>query len=258
MYLQPQVKQCSVSPIGGIGTFDVVIAPPASLVVAFDDAVTGLQPPPSSSYRASFSGTTATVVPIRRDPIAGATVHIDTATVHVTLNLRLGASADTQLLVVDPRKGVRDAEVERRVKEALDGLEERASQRADEILTRELATGGIDVADADAAPSRHNQVVLRAGRLVRIGNGRIVLFSIENRSADVLEVRRVRLWVGREGSEREVPSPPHALQRNAVPVNQEVPAAIRIPEGAAGDSVRLRVEFTDPERSVELGSLLLR
>ena len=30
------------------------------------------------------------------DPIPGATVHIDTATVHVTLNLKLGPTADTQ------------------------------------------------------------------------------------------------------------------------------------------------------------------
>ena len=50
--IQSQVKQCSVSPIGGVGTFDVLVAPPASLVVAFDDAVTGMQPPPTSSYRA--------------------------------------------------------------------------------------------------------------------------------------------------------------------------------------------------------------
>src|SRR5262249_41651092 len=88
-YVQPQVQQGAVSTIGGVGTFDVFVAPPASLVVAFDDPVTGMQPPPTMSYRASFSGTTATVVPIRRDPIPGATVHIDTATVHVTLNLKL-------------------------------------------------------------------------------------------------------------------------------------------------------------------------
>ncbi len=251
--LQPQVKQCSVSAIGGVGTFDVVVAPPAGLVVAFDDAVVGMEPPPASSYRASFSGTTATVAPIRRDPIAGATVHFDTATVHVTLNLKLGPKADTQVLIVDPRKGARDEEVERRVKAATEGLEDRASARADEMLVSDLASG-IDVADTDVSPSRHNQVVLRTRKLVRLGERRVLLFSVENRGGDQLTVKAVRLWL----AGRELPRPGFSVSATTIPVNQEVPAAVVVPKGVAGDVVRLRVEFTDADRTVEIDGIKLR
>ena len=257
-YIQPQVKQCSVSAIGGIGTFDVLVAPPASLVVAFDDAVTGIQPPPTTSYRTSFSATTATVVPIRRDPIPGATVHIDTATVHVTLNLKLGPTADTQLLIVDPRKAVRDEEVERRIKEATVGLEDRARARADEILVGELA-GGIEVAEADVTPSRHDQVILRARKLVRLGERRVLILSIENRGAEPVDVKRIRIWVARSGAERELPTPAYGLQRTSVPVNEETTAAVNVAKlAAAGDRLRVRVEFTDSERSVELADVRVR
>ncbi len=223
-----------------------------------DDTVTGIQPPPTTSYRTSFSATTATVVPIRRDPIPGATAHIDTATVHVTLNLKLGPTADTQLLIVDPRKGIRDEEVERRVKEATVGLEDRANARADEILVGELASG-IEVADADVAPSRHNQVVLRARKLVRLGERQLLVFSIENRGAEPLEVRRIRVWVERAGAERELPTPVYGLQRKTVPVNEETGAAVSFTKLAtAGDRLRVRIEFTNSERSVELSDVRVR
>src|SRR5262245_41301605 len=90
--------------------------------------------------KAIFSGQTATAVPLRRVPIPGATVHFDTASVHVILNLKLGGVPDTQLLIIDPQKAARDAEVERRVKDALSHLEERATERANQILLTELAT----------------------------------------------------------------------------------------------------------------------
>jgi len=257
--IQPQVKQCAVSAIGGVGTFGVIVAPPTGLVVAFDDAVTGMQPPPSSSYRASFSGTTATVVPIVRTPIPGATVHFDTATVHVTLKLKLGSPPDTQLLIVDPRKGLRDEEVERRVKEAVDGLEDRANQRADELLVSDIASSGVDLVDADVAPSRHNQVVLRAQKIARIGNRRVLLLSIMNRSADELEVKSVRAWLGPAGAERELPRPTYRLRAKTVPVNEEMAVAVSLPKPlASSDRLRLRIELTDPERSVELAGIRVR
>lgn len=259
-YIQPQVKQCTVSTIGGIGTFDAVIMPPAGVVIAFDDAVTGMQPPPTSSYKASFSGTTATVVPIRRDPIAGATVHFDTATVHVTLNLKLGPKADTQLVIIDPRKGLRDEEVERRVKEAVDGLEERANQRADELLLADIVANGVDVIGAGAAPSRHNQVVLRADKIVRFGNRSVLLLTISNRSADELEVKSVRAWTtGSNGTERELPRPTYRVHGKAVPVNEEMAAAVSLPQTASPtDRVRVRLEFVDADHTVELAGIRVR
>lgn len=257
--LQPQVKQCSVAAIGGIGTFDVQVSPPAGLVVSFDDVVTGMQPPPTSSYRASFDGKTATVLPIRSDPVPGATVHFDTATVHVTLNLRRGPVADTQILIVDPRKGPRDEEVERRVKEALDGLDERANQLAEEMLVGALAEEGMESVDLDATPSRHENVVLRARRVVRLGKRRVLLFTIDNRTADTLEVTSVRVWVGPEAGEREVPHPVFRVHGKSILVNDEVAGAVSLPAAAArGERLRLRVDFSDPERSVELAGIRQR
>lgn len=258
-YIQPQVKQCSVSTVGGVGAFDVSVAPPAALVITFEEPVTGMQPPPTGSYKAVFSGTTATVVPLRRDPIPGATVHFDTATVHVTLNLRLAANADTQLLIMDPKKAMRDAEVERRLKEAMEGLEERVSEHADQLLLEELVASGVEVADAEVAPSRHGQVVLRAKKVVRVGSRRLVLFSIDNRSGDDLEVKRVRLWYGSDGKERELPQPALQLAK-VVHVAEETMGAVSVPLKtlSSGERLRIQVEMTDSEHSVELGGIGLR
>ena len=259
VYIQPQVKQCAVSPVGGVGTFDIIVNPPAGLVINFEDAITGMQPPPSSSYKAIFSGSTATVVPMRRDPVAGATVHFDTATVHVTLNLKLGATPDTQLLIVDPRKAARDEEVERRVKEAMLTLEDRANVRADRILLEEIAAGGADIIDTEVSPSRHNQVVLRAKKLVRVGNRRVLIFSVDNRTGDDLEVKAVRLWAGSPGKERELPPSGYQLA-GKVRVSDEVVGAVTVPLKSVGPSERLRVrvELSDPERNVELAGIALR
>ncbi len=255
----PDPKRCSVSTVGGVGTFDVIVTPPAGLVINFEDPVSGMQPPPTTSYKAIFSGNTATVVPLRRDPISGATVHFDTATVHVTLNLKLGGTPDTQLLILDPRKGARDEEVERRVKEALGHLEERANERAERILLEELAASGADAVDPDVSPTRHNQVVLRAKKVVRIGNRRLLLFSVDNRSGDDLEVKAVRIWAGGAGKERELSRPAYQLAAT-VHVNEEIAGAVAIPLKSATsmDRIRLRVELSDPERNVELGGIHLR
>ena len=261
--LQPQVKQCSVSAVGGVGTFEAVVTPPAGLVIAFDEPITGMQPPPTSSYRASFSGTTATVVPIRRDPIPGATVHFDTRSVHVTLNLRSGPTPDTQIVIVDPRRDLRDAEVERRVKEAIDGLEERASRLANEGLLDELASGGAAVEAVDVRPVRHDQVVVRADQVVRLGGRRVLLLAIANRSADVLEVRGVRAWTGADGSERELLHPAYQLHGKTVPVNGETRMVLSlptppVPAAAGSDRLRVRIEFADPGPSVELAGIRWR
>jgi hypothetical protein len=254
--IQPQVKQCAVATVGGVGTFDVIVTPPAGLVITFEEPIVGMQPPPSSSYQAIFSGATATVVPLRKDPIAGATVHFDTASVHVTLNLRMGPVPDTQLLIVDPRKAVRDAEVERRVKEAMEGLEARANERAERILLEELAAGGADLADADVSPARRNQVVLRAGKRLRVGGRHFLVFSIDNRAGDDLEVKGVRVWVGKDGKETEVQEPLYQLAPT-VHVAEEVPGAVSLPQGTIGgdDRLRLRVEMADPERTVEISGI---
>lgn len=258
-YIQPQVKQCAVSTVGGVGTFDIVVSPPAGLVINFEEPITGMQPPPTSSYKAIFSGNTATVVPMRRDPISGATVHFDTATMHVTLNLKPGGTPDTQLLITDPRKAVRDEEVERRVKEALLTLEERANERAERILLEEIVGSGAEVVEPDVSPNRHNQVVLRAKKLVRIGNRRVLVFSVDNRSGDDLEVKAVRVWTGAEGKERELPRSPYQLAPKLA-VNEEAVGAVAIALKSPGsaDRLRLRIELSDPERNVELGSIRLR
>jgi hypothetical protein len=259
-YLQPQIKQCSVSGEKGVGTFDVVIAPPAALVITFEEPVLGMQPPPSSSYKAIFSEMTATIVPVRKDPIAGATVHFDTANVHVTLNLKLGSTPDTQLLILDPRRAARDTEVERRVNEALAGIEERANERANQILLAELSASGLEVSEPGASPHRQNNVVLRAEEAVRLGRRRFLLFSIENRTGDPLQVRDVRLFHGPAGKERELAKPSYELSAQTIGVGQEVTGVVALPLSQLSPQARarLRVEMADPERSVELGGIKLR
>ena len=259
-YLQPQVKQCEVSSVGGVGTFTVLVQPPAGLVVTFDEPLTGMQPPPSSSYKATISGNTATVLPTRRDPVSGATVHFDTASVHVTLNLKVGGPPDTQLLITDPRKTAQDDEADRRVKDALAGLEERASQRAEEILLTEIGARGFDTAELEAPPARHGQVVVRATRLLRVGNRRFLLLSISNRAGDDIELKTIRAWSGARNADHEVPRLPFRAASPVASPGEDLQAVIAIPAKAlpAGGSLRLKVEFTDPDRNVDLDGIRLR
>jgi len=117
----------------------------------------------------------------------------------------------------------------------------------------------VDLVDADVAPSRHNQVVLRAQKIARIGNRRVLLLSIMDRSADELEVKSVRAWLGPAGAERELPRPTYRLRAKTVPVNEEMAVAVSLPKPlASSDRLRLRIEFTDPERSVELAGIRVR
>jgi hypothetical protein len=64
-------------------------------------------------------------------------------------------------------------------------------------------------------------------------------------------VKAVRLWL----AGRELARPIFSAAAGRVPVNEELPAAVTLPKGAPGDSVRLRVEFTDPDRSVEMDGI---
>ena len=187
-------------------------------------------------------------------------MHFDTASLHVTLNLVLGPTPDTQLLVADPRRPTRDHEVERRLKEETDGLDDRVAHLADESLLREIAAGGVEVLELGAAPTRHNQVVLRAQRLVRIGGRRVVLLSLENRSGDALELGAVRAWKGPEGSDRELPRPVFRTGAADFKPDSQISVAVRLPPFTVTptDRLRVRIEFSDSEHNLELAGVRLR
>jgi hypothetical protein len=87
----------------------------------------------------------------------------------------------------------------------------------------------------------------------------VLVFSVDNRSGDDLEVKAIRLWAGTAGKDRELPRPAYQIA-GTVHVNDELVGAVVIPlkTVAASERLRLRVELSDPQRNVELGGIGLR
>ena len=203
--IQPGVKICST--LAGQGAFDVLTFPPAVIYVTFEDNVKQMLPPDPGYYQTAYRDNVDTIVPLRPNLPERAPTVIETEGVKVTLNLRPGslAKADTQITVKDPARGVRDAEVDRRVVEKLAPrekeladkerhLEERSAERMELILLDELAQG-LDVRGPVGKGIARNDafIVIRAKEVVRVGSRRYLLMTVENRSAELFDVKGVKV-----------------------------------------------------------------
>jgi hypothetical protein len=269
--IQDGLKVCST--IDGRGSFDVVTIPPALVLVSFEDPVTWVNPPPKQYFRADLRENTVTIEPRQKSFPDPTPVVITAGGTVVTLKLHpaTGASkVDTQVIVKDPGRRVRDSEIDQRVAERLAPklkelaererqLETRAKDRAEGILLEELARSGADAHDpGDSAAARNDAfIVLRVRGRVRVGDRRYLLVALDNRSNEPFELKRVKVWLSEGEAQYEVAASSKFVSTVVRPA-EEARGAVFVPLGrkrTAKTRIRIRVEEADPRRSVELAGI---
>ena len=250
--IQAGVKVCAT--IDGKGAFDVYTFPPAFVFIQVDEDISRIVPPAPNAYKAGAKDQGVTVVPLIESLPDSTPLVIITPKQTVTINLRRGSRtrADTQVTIKDPRRVARDVELEKRIAEAEQKLEQRAQTRAESILLEELLQGGADLGEPrNKAIARNDEkIVLRAKEIVRVGRRRFLLFSVENRSEQPFEVRGVRLSVG--GAESPTP---WKIARTTITTAEEVPGVALLPLPSTPSPrthVRLLVEEVNARRNVEV------
>lgn len=271
--IQDGLKVCAT--IDGRGSFDVVTIPPALVLVSFEDEVTWVNPPPTQYFRADIRNNTVTIEPRQSSFPDPTPVVITAGDTVVTLKLHPAAGAgkvDTQVIVKDPGRRMRDSEIDRRVAEKLAPMREqlaererhlemKAKERAEGILLEELAQSGVDARDAGGQGAARSDafVVLRVRARVRVGERRYLLVSLENRSNRPFDLRRARLWISEGGAEHETVAVSKFVSATIGPA-EESRGAIFVPiprKWSPRTRVRIRLEDADPRRSVELGDIAM-
>lgn len=267
--LQPGVKSCAT--LEGTGNFEVKTYPPAIVSVQFEDPIEVWTPPPERIFQGVRSGNTVTISPLTEKLPARTVVIITTRRVKVTLNLVPGSlkDADTQIAVKDPLRNSRDAALEREVaakmapllkdlEEKTRNLEQHAEERASEMVLDDLAKGGVALSGPLGKPARNAElIVIRAKHLLRVGERRYLLFSVENLSGHDYEVRAVRVWVAQGGPEKEVPVAWKFGAKTVAPA-AEVLGSIAVPPMRGSARLRLQVVEADPARNVDLPAVEVR
>jgi len=237
------------------------------------DPLSLVSPPPFPYFRAALRDNTVTIEPRQKSFPDPTPVVITAGGTVVTLKLHpaTGASkVDTQVIVKDPGRRVRDSEIDQRVAEKLAPklkelaererqLEARSKDRAEGILLEELARSGADARDAgDSVAARNDAfIVLRVRGRVRVGDRRYVLVAVENRSNEPFELKRVKVWLS-EGEAQHEATASSRFDSSLVRPAEEARGAVLVPIGrkrTAKTRIRIRVEEADPRRSIELGGI---
>jgi len=273
IYIQPGVKHCAT--LQGQGSFDVVTYPPAAVVIRLEEDIIRTTPPPPALFQFETTKNTATISPVRTNLPSRTVVLLTTPSTTITINLIPGslANADTQVSITEPRKTLVEADLERRLADAVaarqaeldereKSLETYSAKRAAELIVDELAKDGADVVGSKTA--RNNElIVLHARKVLRIGARRYVVLSVENLSGEPFEIKGLRVFA--EGISEQ----PRALEDvyssfggvTTIAPNQEVQGAISVPlDPQLATRARLRIQVIErnPKRNVELRELALR
>ncbi len=272
---QKGVKVCAT--LDGVGSFDIITYPPNAVRITFADQITSFTPPHELYFEAEISRNeqAITISPIRTDLPARTTSTVTAGTVTVTINLvpaRSASSVDAQVQIVDPGQAARDAEIDRHVEErmrplaeALDlkerALDERVVTTARDRILDDLATDA-EVREPGGTTIDRNAklIVLRAERVVHLGTTSYLVFSVENLSADPFEVAAVHVWTATKGKASAAASPAWHLRDRTIAPAARVRGALVLPARHQGraQSIGIRVEERDPDRSVELRGIQVK
>jgi hypothetical protein len=239
--IQPGVKHCAT--LQGQGSFDVVTYPPAAVVIRLEEDIVKSTPPPPALFQFEVSKNTATISPVRINLPSRTVVLLTTPSATITINLVPGslANADTQVTITEPRKTVLEADLERRLADAVaarkveldereKNLETYAGKRAAEIIVDELAKDGADVLPGKTG--RNSElIVLRVKKIVRIGERRYVVLGVENLSSEDFEVKGVRVFAEGISAESRPLDDVYASFGgvSTIAPNQELQGAVSVP-----------------------------
>jgi hypothetical protein len=254
--VQPGVKVCWAL-ADGHGAFDVVAALPAVLFVRTDEPIVHFIPPDPHYFQADKRDTSVVIAPVTEHLPETTPTVITTQDLTITLRLHPGHArdADTQLTIRDPSRPERTAELIEAVAQAEKRTSDRvlADARGAEL---EAIARGVDVARPRGRTIARNSdfAVLEATAVVRIGDRRFVLFSVENRGGQPFHATAVRLKLG----DRPCPTISWKLERPTVAPAGEARGVVELPRGTRSGKLTLIVDELDLRRSVELQGVELR
>jgi hypothetical protein len=258
----PRVRVCFSTPTGG--AFEARIKYPDTLLIVLE----GERPlrtvdPPSGMFTTRSRGNSIAITP-ERELSTESNVQIVTAHQRFTVTLRPAAVADAQVHIRDADKDAREAEIERRVAEALEAerkkmadvqkhMDEQAIQIAESLLLKVIGRSGIELRDVKGRAVRSQNVVLRPVNFARVGERRFILFSIQNRSSRTFHIKAVRLTA--DGREQNIKvSVAHQDLPADIADEQEIPGVLTLPAMRSGAKLRLTIEESDPQRNVSLAA----
>jgi hypothetical protein len=255
----PRVRVCYATPLGG--AFDARAKYPDTLLLVFEgERPTRTLDPPTDAFDVKSRGNSVAITPLK-EGVEG-NIQILTAHQRFTITLRPSREPDAQLHLRDPEKDSRDAVIEHRVEEAVAAKrkeledaqrarDQRAGERAEEVLVAEIARSGIEVREVRGKPTRSQGVVLRPTNFARVGDRRFLLFAIENHSGKTFHLKAVHL----AADEREQTVKPR-IARQELPADigdeQQVTGVIPLPHIRSGARLRLTIEESDPQRNVSI------
>jgi hypothetical protein len=256
-YVQPGVKVCSTLP-DGQGAFDVFSFMPAVLYVRTEEPIVRFVPPDPRYFQSDQRENTVVIIPTKDHLPERTPAILSTRSLTITLNVRRGSprSADTQLTILDPSRSRRGADVALAVSESEQKLGPRIIDRLRVADLASLAERGAEIRAAHGKTIARNAelIVLRARDVVRLGNRRFLLCSVQNRSAEAFSVTAIHVWQG----DQALPAPWQA-SKTTIGTAEEVGAAIELPPTLARVAkLRVRVDEADPKRSIELPSVEIR
>lgn len=256
-YVQPGVKVCSTLP-DGQGAFDVFSFMPAVLYVRTEEPIVRFVPPDPRYFQSDQRENTVVIIPIKDHLPERTPAILSTRSLTITLNVRRGSprSADTQLTILDPSRSRRGADVALAVSESEQKLGPRIIDRLRVTDLTALAERGAEIRAARGKTIARNAelIVLRAKDVVRLGNRRFLLCSVQNRSSETFAVTAIHLWHGDQPL-----SAPWQASKTTIASAEEVGAAIELPPTLPRVAkLRLRVDEADPKRSIELPSVEIR
>jgi hypothetical protein len=279
-YALPGVKFCST--VNGVGSFDVYTVAPAAVRIVVDDPITSITPPDPRFYETEeFDEARQSKGPIFSFsviPVAGvslpqrAPLVVGTATSTITISLRPGSieKVDTQITIKNPNRDRRKSEIDAKVKERTDELEAdyqkrletlnaQAQRRAEELLLDDLAGGRYETRALGKRNDNADQVVLIGERVVRVGDRRYLIVTLDNTQTDkTFTVANVTVTVSEGGAKGRPLAVQWRFTRTTIEDGQAAQGAILLPfrkPPSAKARFTVRIEEADPEHSVELGGL---
>jgi len=264
LYQQPTLKQCATS--HGRGVFEVQTNVTGATYIEFPDGVKQVTKPAADLYSVQFiAGERAVYVKAKPGAPDNVPVVVVTESLTVTLTLRNPTTkgGDSQVEIKDPDAADRLqdreatlAERERAIAEHEAKLEARAAARADTQLLEDVAATGVALGSPGTKPERNDKgVILRAKQVARIGGRRYLIFTVQNRGGDELDVQDIRLYLQEGTAETPLKAAWRLEKRSIVAGDQEVQGVVSVPlkrGPTAKTRLHLRLEAADPAQAIDL------
>jgi hypothetical protein len=246
-------KICTVRPDGS-GEFDIYAQMPKVVRLRFEDPIITFTQPDGNYFQVLKRGRDMLLIVPTSDNLPDLTpISVQTAQTRVTLHVRDGMreGADALVSIRDPLKDLRSAERQRAMAE-YKKIERALTESVNQRMLDRIANDGLEVTapKGKAIARNSDQIVVRGKEFISMGDGRFLVFTIQNRSNTTFEFRGARLW----DAERDL-SAGSKVSRTTIAPGEEVRGVVEFTPSPNGfKSLRLTVD-SSTHRMVELNDI---